>query len=100
MPQVLDDEIKQVHAEFFKASTCLKADDLQDIIPITFPMTHIMAGADFVGIAKYPIDDWIASGEPRITSAGWAKLCLKIATKDTVNLNGILTLSEKILSKM
>ena len=100
MPQEFDDDIKKVHAEFFRASTFLKPDDLQYIIPITFPMSHIVAGAVFVGIAKYPVDEWIASGEPKITSAGWAKLCMKIATKDTVNLNGILTLSEKILSKM
>ena len=92
MPQELDDEIKKIHAEFFKASTFLKLEDLQDIIPITFPMTHIVEGADFVGSAKYPMDQWIASGEPKITSAGWAKLCINIATKGTTNLNGILTM--------
>ena len=79
MPQILDDEIKKVHAEFCKASTHLCADDLQYIIPVTFPMTHVLSGPDFVGIARYPIDDWVASGEPKITSAGWVKLCIKIA---------------------
>ena len=74
MPHILDDEIKKAHAEFYKASTFLCADDLQDIIPITFPMTHVLTGPDFVGIAKYPIDDWVASGEPKITSAGWANM--------------------------
>ena len=78
----------------------MKPKDLQDAIPITFPMTNVLEGEDFVGIARYPIDQWIASGEPRITSTGWVKLCIKIATNDTVNLNNILKVGERILSRM
>ena len=96
----MDDEIKKVHSEFFKSSTFVTPEDLKDIIPITSPMTHVLEGEDFVGIARYPIGQWIASGEPKITSAGWVKLCVKIATKGTANLNNILTMGEKILSRM
>ena len=65
-----------------------------------FPMTHLLEGEDFMAIARYPIDDWIASGEPRITTAGLIKLCIKIAEKDTINLAGVLQLGEKLLAKM
>ena len=67
---------------------------------MTFQMTNLIEGEYFVGIARYPIDQVIASGEPRITSTGWVKLCIKVATKDTVNLNNILKVGEKLLSKI
>ena len=100
MPTELDYEIKKVHAEFYKASQLVTTDDLKDVTPMTFPMTNLLEGDDFVGIAKYPIGQWMASGEPRITVAGWIKLCIKIATKDTINLDNILKVGEKLLSKM
>ena len=100
MPTELDDEIKRVHAEFFKASQFVTPDDLKYVIPMTFPMTNVLEGDDFVGIARYPIDQWMANGEPKITVTGWIKLCIKIATKDTMNLDSVLKVGEKLLSKM
>ena len=75
-------------------------EDQEEVIPMTFPMANLMEGDDFMGIAKYPIDDWMANGEPRITVSGWIKLCIKIATKDTVNLANVLQVGEKLLAKM
>ena len=75
-------------------------DDLKDVIPMTFPMTNLMDADDFMGIAKYPIDEWMANGEPKITVSGWVKLCIKIATKDTVNLMNVYQVGEKLLAKM
>ena len=61
MPTELDDEIKRVHAECFKASQFVTPEDLKDVIPMTFPMTNLLEGDDFVGIARYPIDQWMAN---------------------------------------
>ena len=67
---------------------------------MVFPMTNLLEGRDFVGIARYPIDEWMANGEHKITVTGWIKLCIKIATKDTINLDNVLKVGEKLLSKM
>ena len=63
-------------------------------------MTNLLEGDDFMGIAKYPIDEWMANVEPKITVSGWVKLCIKIATKDAVNLANVLRVGEKLLANM
>eukprot|EP00975_Prorocentrum_lima_P035264 7409342-Prorocentrum_lima.AAC.1 len=49
-PENLDDEIK----------------NLKDVLPAPLPMTHICEdeGTNHYGIARYPIDEWMALGEP------------------------------------
>ncbi len=89
MPQELDDEIKKYHADFYMAATFLHPEEVQDVLPVTLPMTNIL-NDELIGIAKYPIDVWRDAGEPRITTKGWIKLCMMIARKDLEKLNSIL----------
>ena len=84
LPQILDDAIKKQQAQFYKASEKLTAEELYDIIPMTFPMTLLFA--EFPGIAKYPIDLWEREGHLALDKKGWCKLIAKIASKDMLNL--------------
>ena len=79
MPEELDGDIKKVHANYFLAQKDLTADELLDVLPIQFPMTHHFPG--FPGIARYPVDAWEEAGAPMFTVKSWAKLAMKVATK-------------------
>ena len=94
LPKNLDDEIKRVHADFYKAAEKCTAAELIETIPVTFPMTHLFK--EFPGIAKYPVDQWEREGELVLDQAGWCKICLKIAEKDMTNLGMIFETAQKI----
>eukprot|EP00975_Prorocentrum_lima_P022045 4639372-Prorocentrum_lima.AAC.1 len=57
-------------------------------------MAHIYEeeGNMLHGIARYPVDMWIALGEPIITVRHWVKLCMKIASGDMKNLYQLLSI--------
>eukprot|EP00975_Prorocentrum_lima_P032835 6896797-Prorocentrum_lima.AAC.1 len=57
-------------------------------------MTNIYEeeGNELYGIARYPIDEWIALGEPIMTVKHWVKLCLRIATGDIKSLSRLLSI--------
>eukprot|EP00975_Prorocentrum_lima_P001279 277333-Prorocentrum_lima.AAC.1 len=58
---------------------------------MSLPTTHLYEGGGEknFGIARYPIDEWRAIGEPVITVKRWVKLCLKIAQGDMRNLKKV-----------
>ncbi len=99
MPKELDDEIKKVHADFFEAAKFVNPDELKAVLPASLPMTHVL-NDELVGIARYPIDKWEMEGQPRITSKGWVKLAMMIASKNMVKLSSVFTCGEKLLSKL
>eukprot|EP00975_Prorocentrum_lima_P013221 2807035-Prorocentrum_lima.AAC.1 len=70
-PENLGDEIKKVH--FYLSAQKLEPEHLKDILPMPLPMTHLYEeeGNKLHGIAMYPIDQWIAAGEPIITVKHW-----------------------------
>ena len=80
---------------FREAAKMLSAEELQDVLPMSFPRTHVLHSTLFPGIAKYPVDDWIAEGQPCITEEVWTKLCLRIASKDRQNLENIFSAAER-----
>jgi hypothetical protein len=59
-------------------------DELKQIIPILLPMTHTVEGLP--GITKYPIGEWIRTGQFVMTEESWCKLCMQIADADMANL--------------
>eukprot|EP00975_Prorocentrum_lima_P026152 5496808-Prorocentrum_lima.AAC.1 len=65
---------------------------------MSLPMTHLYeeAGSTMYGIAKYPIDRWMAAGQPMITTKGWVKLCMKIASRDLESLSKVMTVCQDI----
>ena len=87
LPEQLDDAIKGCSAQFYMASKKLTPAELQDAIPMGFPMSHLIDGIPC--IAKYPIDLWEINGAPMMTTKGWAKLCMNIAEKDLDNLQHV-----------
>ena len=97
LPQPLDDAIKAKHAEFYLAAKELSPADLQEIIPMAFPMTHLVDG--FPGVAKYPVDEWEAAGAPVMTSKSWVKLCMRVAKNDLANLQHIMEVAKKLDDK-
>eukprot|EP00975_Prorocentrum_lima_P062969 12888620-Prorocentrum_lima.AAC.1 len=72
-PENLDDEIKKVHEAFYVSSQKLEPEQLKDMLPTSLPMTHIYEddGTKHYGIARHPIDEWMALGEPVITVRHW-----------------------------
>eukprot|EP00975_Prorocentrum_lima_P037791 7950947-Prorocentrum_lima.AAC.1 len=72
-PEALDDEIKNVPQQFYLAAKHLEPEDLLGTLPMSLPMTHIYEeeGSTMLGIAKYPNDQWMAAGQPMITTKGW-----------------------------
>eukprot|EP00975_Prorocentrum_lima_P051150 10715710-Prorocentrum_lima.AAC.1 len=67
LPQTLDDEIKRCHEAFYNSAKKLEPAALKDLLPATLPLTHLFTdenGLRHHGIARYPIDDWRARGEP------------------------------------
>ena len=97
LPVELDDAIKGHHAEFYMAQKDLTPRELEDILPICFPMTHQLA--DFPGVAKYPIDTWVSEGSPKLTEDGWSDLCMKIALKNLDALHEVFTCAEQLKKK-
>eukprot|EP00975_Prorocentrum_lima_P022136 4658741-Prorocentrum_lima.AAC.1 len=41
-PEQLDDEIKKVHKHFYLAAQSLEPEELQESLPMTLPMTHVL----------------------------------------------------------
>eukprot|EP00975_Prorocentrum_lima_P071141 12936028-Prorocentrum_lima.AAC.1 len=41
-PKQLDDEIKEVHKQFYMAAQHLEPEELQDSLPMTLPMTRLL----------------------------------------------------------
>ena len=94
LPPQLDDEIKKVQAAFYLAGKKLNADELKDIIPVSFPMTNRCKGFPF--IAYYPIEDWDEQGLPRFSAKSWCKLAMMTAEKDMTNLHQCFEVAKKI----
>ena len=87
LPEQLDDVIKAHHAAFHLATKMMTPEQLQEAIPMGFPMTHEVDGVPCV--ARYPIDMWELNGAPMMTTKGWAKLCMLIAQQDLKNLQNV-----------
>ena len=90
MPDVLDLQFKKIKLKHVKelrgAMNSASAQEVFDLAPMTLPMTHthhLPDGAPLPMVARYPVADWKEKGEPYMTAAGWAKLCVAIARKDT-----------------
>ena len=81
---------------FYDAASKLAPEEIKAMIPMTFPATHILDPKLFPGVAKFPVDDWIAEGRPCWTTASWVAFCIKIAQKDMVNLASVFEVCQKL----
>ena len=85
---------QKVQAAFFLAGRKLDADELKDIIPVSFPMTNRCKGFPF--IAYYPIEEWDEQQLPRFSQKSWCKLAMMTAEKDMTNLHQCFEVAKKI----
>eukprot|EP00975_Prorocentrum_lima_P058529 12276478-Prorocentrum_lima.AAC.1 len=65
-------------------------------------MIHVYeeGGNKLHGIARYPIDKWMAAGGPVITVKHWVKLCMKIAAGDLNNLGTLMSVCTDMDAKL
>ena len=75
------------------AQSSLTPRALQDLMPVSFPLTHTMD--EFPGVARYPVDAWEAADAPMMAATGWTKLCMRIAIKHMGHLGDIFELAKK-----
>ena len=72
----------------------LSADDVKELIPTTFPITHTVP--DFPCIARYPVDQWATTGAPCFSTQSWYKLAMRIAHHDMDNLGKIFDFAKAL----
>eukprot|EP00959_Pyramimonas_sp_CCMP1952_P051288 1071801-Pyramimonas_sp.AAC.1 len=60
LPQKLDDAIEGNHCKFYDAAQMMSPEELLELIPPSFPTTHLVKGCAMV--AKYPVDAWERAG--------------------------------------
>ena len=99
LPTALDDEIKgRNYIAFQKACGAMTPQQIYDALPLCFPMTHqlVVNGEPFRGVARYPLLEWEAMGEPVMTHQSWAKFCMKVALNDLTNLDKLFQVAQKI----
>ena len=87
-----------MHAKFYEASKKVSPSELQDVIPMPFPMTHPVAG--FPGVARYPVDEWQKQGAPCFSTTSWCKLAMLIALNDMENLHLCFDIAKPIKEKV
>ena len=98
LPQELDDEIKKVQStgdHFIKAWQELSDEDILESIRKVYPREQMQIDpVRLPGVARFPVDEWKRDGQPCLDKAGWGALCMKIATNDLKNLQGIFDLGK------
>ena len=94
MPQELDDAIKGHHAKFYMAQKELTPQELLDVLPVSFPVTHNVK--EFPGVSNYPVDAWEDAGSPMLSVTGWIKLCVRIAKQNMVDLHTVFEVAQKL----
>eukprot|EP00975_Prorocentrum_lima_P024162 5084010-Prorocentrum_lima.AAC.1 len=69
---------------------------------MALPMTHLYEeeGSKHHVIARYPMDQWIAAGEPIITVKHWVKLCRKISSGVMKNLGNVMSICTDMDAKL
>ena len=83
-PPALDDMLKKLNFDALsKAFSELSPETIYTAIPMTMPMTHLATagGRTMAGVARYPVDAWIAADAPTFTNERWAMICLLIAER-------------------
>ena len=93
IPETIDDEIKKHNAAFLMAANTMSPDELFEIAPLSFPMTHPVPA--FPLIAKYPVDAWEEAGAPFFDEDSWIKFGKAVAKKDLRNLDSLFKVCEK-----
>ena len=97
-PTKLLDAILRKRLELCEAPQRLSPEDVQRMIPITFPATHVFDPDTLPGCARFPVDDWIREGKPYMSLASWVILCKKICENDMQNLASVFSVCKEIVA--
>ena len=74
-------------------------EEVKSLMPMSFPMSFVLPGEQYMAMARYPMDEWEANGEPVLSTMSWIKFCIKTAEKDNANLQSILEVGEKLIKR-
>ena len=102
-PQALDDQLKKLSYDALsKTFQSLSPETIMKAIPVTMPMTHLatVGGKKMEGVAKYPLDAWIASCAPSFTTEKWARMCICLAEKGTDVTKGFSVEDREVFEKL
>ncbi len=103
IPEIIDDEVKKVQADWVGALRQLTPEELFELIPVTYPKMNAVrtpAGFYLPGVSKFPVNQWIADDYPVLGTAGWCKLAMKVAGKDSAHLDEVFRAGRLILSTL
>ena len=110
-PPILLDEIYKVRYEFALSLNAMSPEEIQQVMPICFPMNYLIDGRDgqLPGIARFPVDKWEAEGRPVFDDAAWCALCIHVvetmrsgsmASDSTSNLDKLFHIAKELQSKL
>ena len=92
MPEILDDCIKKKQVEFNNAMNCMTPDDVYNMVPRTYPKANPvpLAGFDaFPGLGRFDFVKWQEDNEPVMTTEGWCRLAMQVASKNMDSLDHV-----------
>ena len=102
IPEVVDDIIKKHQVAFNKAAQCLTPEDVYDLIPRTYPKANPVALAgfkEFPGLRKFDLKKWAEEDQPVLTTEGWMKLVMLIASKNFEDFSVVFETAKTQLGK-
>ena len=109
-PPILLDEIYRVRYEFALRLNAMTPSQIQRVMPLCYPMNYLIDGRDgkLPGIAKFPVDQWIAEGRPVFDEPAWCAFCINLVetarkesprASSTKNLDKLFNIAVDLQSK-
>ena len=49
-------------------------------------------------MAQFPVEEWEQAGEPYLKTAGWCKMCIRIAENNPAHMKDIFTIAKNALA--
>ena len=96
-PEMLDDAIKKHQAEFLEAFKRTTAEELEEIIPVTFPSMNPVCLGKFQkipGVGQFTNKDATV-----VSTADWCRLCMKVAEKSEDSLDTLFSVAQTMANK-
>ena len=97
-PPKLLDMLMGCKLQFYEASKRLLASEIAELIPLTFPVTHVLDQDLFPRVARFPVDRWEAEGRPTWTEASCVGFCIKVCRGDVTNLGAVFEFCSKAIT--
>ena len=86
-------EVYKQREEFYRAMDKLKPEDIQEAVPIQFPVKHEVVKNLYPGVSRFPVEEAAASGLPVMNGVLGRVCCMAVPKKDEAKLNAIFTIA-------